>query len=158
MADILKDLLQAYYDDIAERMQPGQTFGYLEAHWIIRSPLLPIPELDPATPLPFLLIYPQPVRIERDVMGGKSAQKIYPITLSAFQYPDDTVGLMGDHILEGAIDIANDLYTIYDYENFDLSILGLATSISYNPILHPALVEAHQTHVTFEHLYKDRRS
>ena len=108
MADILKTLLQAYLDDFQTETSAGGTLSYIKHYFVIQSPLLVPP--DWSTPCPFVLIYPQPITLTPDVIGMESNEKLYNITMSVFQeYPDITVGLMGDDYLDGVIDIADDL-------------------------------------------------
>ncbi len=152
--DILKTLLEAYYNDIPLQA----SLDYIDARYIIQQPNILPP--DWSTPLPCVLIYPNNVNLEPDCMGHWSDKKLYNITLSIFkEYFDENVGVVGDSQTKGIIEVANDFETVYNRNNLsDTSIACLLTNINYQQLMLPQFAGLYQCHLTFQHLHVDSRS
>jgi hypothetical protein len=159
MSDILKTLVQGYYDNIGTLMATGQTFEYIQERHILHPQDTLF--LDWSLSAPFILIYPEDFPVSPDSMTARSNTKNYLITLSAFvEFSDETLGFLGNSTmgLKGTYDIYADLDTTYDRNTLsDTSLECLLTRVSFRRIAVPPLVDFHQCHLTFEHLWIDRR-
>jgi hypothetical protein len=160
MADILKDLLQAYYDDVSIERKSGGNLTSILSHYIIQQPILLPPDF--SAELPCLLIYPGTIPVRLGCLGGYSDLKQYEITLTLLKegFGHESQGLFGDEYNVGLLAIMQDIETLYRRETFDLSLAARTTRIDYRllrlePFLHRGI---HQGHITFVHEYMDLRS
>jgi hypothetical protein len=160
MADILKSLLQAYYDDITTEKQAGGSLDFIMSHYIIQSPEN-LPQ-DISTELPCVLIYPLQIPSEPMCVPAIHDQKVYEIVLSIIKegYGDETLGIMGDSYEEGVIDMAVKVETRYRRQTFGLSGYVYQSLIDYTMLRIPPFLESHinQAHITFHHEYEDLRA
>jgi hypothetical protein len=162
MSDILKDLLQAYYNEIDALK--GSHLSYLAHHEIVQPPL----SLSgwPGN-LPLVLIQPGSVTLTPDCMAGtyRSDTKHYTIILSGFvEYYDENYGTMGKDALnyKGALDLAIDLEANFNRKTFGLSLACVLTSINFSKLSLPQFEETggswvHSCELTFDHLWEDKR-
>ncbi len=161
MSDILKDLLKAYYDRIDAEKQ--DTLSYIRHHAIVAPPL---PDLSLwYGELPVVLIQAGSVSLTPSCFEGayRSNIKHYTIVLTgALEYFDDHAALVGNSIFNthGAVDLANDIETLFDRESFGLSQTCTLTSITYNQISLSQVPQdgwIHTVDLVFDHLWMDRR-
>ncbi len=161
MADILKNLLEAYRTDINDvESQAGGAITYIIKSYIVQAPeVLP---MDWSADLPCILISPSSIPVHPDCLPGVADKKTYEITLSILKegYGDETLGLIGDAHETGLLTMAQDLETLYRREKFSLSAACYLVNIDYNlrkvpPYLHTGI---NQAHLTFRHEYLDMRS
>lgn len=160
MSDILKTLIQGYYDNIGTLMTSGQTLEYIHERHILHPQDTLF--MNWSATAPFILIYPEDFSLTPDLMTTQSDQNNYIITLSAFQeFPDESLGFLGDTSmsLKGTVDIYNDLKTTYNRNTLNnTSMECLLSRVSFRRIATPPLINFHQVHLTFEHLWIDRRA
>ena len=159
MADILKDLLEAYYDDLTTQIVPGQSLDFINSHFIVQAPELIPP--DWSTQLPVCLISFGLIPITPMCVPMVHDQKIYNITLTIVKegWGDETLGIIGDSEETGIIDMMSALETRYRRETFDLSDIVHQSQIDYTQIGIPPFLSlaTNQGHITFYHDYIDMR-
>jgi len=160
MSDILKTLVNAYYDDITDKMRPGQTLDYMQAVYLVHPNDTQF--LDWSSPAPFLLLYVNDYVPQPDSMGCLRSDLIpYQITLSYFvEFPDENLGLIGNanYAWKGTIDAKEDLWNLYNRNTFsDASIEAVCVNISFQRLGVEPLTHYHQCHLTFQHTHIDRR-
>lgn len=161
MSDVLKNLMNAYYTDVTERMQTGGALEYIQAIYLLHPN--DVQFLDWSSPAPFLLIYVNDFMPEPDSQGClRSDIKRYPITLSYFvEFPDENLGYLGEQSYDwkGVIDAYEDLFDLYNRNTFsNTSIECVCTNISFQRLGGEPLAGYHQCHITFQHTQIDRRA
>ena len=159
MSDILKSLLNSYLSTITAQMVAGQTLSYVQAVYLLHPNDTQF--LDWSTPAPFILAYVNDFQPIPDSMPLRSDQKNYPITLSYFvEFADENLGLIGDadYAWKGTIDAMDDLYNLFNRQNFSTSLQCITIGISFQRLGIEPLNHYHQAHLSLQHLWIDRRA
>ncbi len=151
--DILGDILQAYYNDIAARQQ-GELHE-IASCYIMQSPALLPP--DWAAPFPCVLIWPGPVPVEPVHLSGNLNQKQYTITLTLLKEGgyNETQGLFSDTFSTGLMDIVTLFERLYGRETFELSWQAWCSKLDYTLKAIAPFRGLNQAHLTFIHKYRD---
>lgn len=159
MADILKELLEAYYNDIVSKSQAGGALDFVRSCYIVQSPESIPPDM--STDLPCVLISFGLVPVTPFCVPMVSDQKIYNITLSVLKegYGEQTLGILGDTYEVGVVDMMSSVETLYRRETFNLSDIVYQSQIDYTMLTIPPFLQKHinQGHITFRHDYVDMR-
>lgn len=160
MADILKNLLEAYYNDIVTESAAGGALDFVRSCYIVQSPELLPPDF--STDLPCVLISFGLVPITPFCVPMIHDQKFYNITLSIFKegYGDQTLGILGDSYETGVIDMMSAIETRYRRQTFALSDMVHHSQIDYTMLRIPPFLGKHinQGYITFRHDYIDMRA
>lgn len=160
MSDIAKSLVNAYLTTIQAKMLTGEVLEYVRAVYVCH--LNDAQFLDLSTPAPFILISLDDYRPQAESLTLRSDRKEYPVTLSYFvEFPDENLGFLGDANFswKGTADAQDDLYELFHGNTFSETSLGcVCDNISYQRRGGGALTQYHQCHLTFRHLWIDRRA
>lgn len=153
MADKLRLLLKAYYDDLVIRQ--ASDLSDFQSYFLTEQPL---PQ-DFSADLPCVLIWGQTVEQEPVCLGYPSYTKEYDITLTvvAESYDDGYLGVIGDAYTPGVIDLANTLEDAYLSETFSLSQGCVMRPPMYSNRPLPPMDGTCYATLTFKHYHKDMR-
>lgn len=153
MADKLRLLLKAYYDDLVVRQ--ASDLSDFQSYFLTEQPL---PQ-DFSADLPCVLIWGQTVVQEPLCLANDSTRKEYNITLTvvAESYDDGYLGVVGDAYTPGIIDLANTLEDAYVSETFSLTQGCVMKAPVYSDRPLPPMAGTCYANLTFTHYHSDMR-
>lgn len=152
MADILREIVQAYYNDIQTELDGGALSDFQAV--LLTEP--PLPQ-DFSIDLPCLLLWGATVLAEPMCLGGDMYRKEYDISLTVLsekydQY-DGSVGLLGDDYVQGLYRLMATLETRYRNNALSVSLGCIMLEPLYSDqAIAPFVGTCYGIH-TFKHYY-----
>jgi hypothetical protein len=162
MSDILKSLLQAYWDAIT--VAKATTLSMVIHHEVSQAPLFLSSTWH--AHLPAVLIQAESYTLTPDSFEGsyRSDLKVYTIKLSGYvEYYDENFGIAGatvPTVSSAVLDLAAALETVFNRQTFGLSQACVLTGVSFSSGLQTGTSEGTailMCELTFAHTWIDRR-